>query len=647
MTLRSFASQGSGEAQPAPGLPGTVLLRATVLARVANAFARLSLVTALFAVPVFAESGAARDVALKRDERPASGKNESVKEIAWQGWREDVFKEAQKQKKLVILDLVAVWCHWCHVMEEQTYSRPEVRRLINEHFIALKVDQDSRPDLSNRYRNWGWPATIFFDSRGREIAKRAGFIEPEEMEELLARLIENPEPEIEKKKPVEYSDSAVLDAKLKEQLVENYYSSADEKIGGLTISKRFIDADTVEYALRRAFEGNKRDAAYAKVTLDSNKKLQDPAWGGIYQYSTHRGWDRPHFEKIVPTQTNSLRVYSFGAKVLKDASYIAEAKKIVGYLDTFLTSPEGAFYTSQDADLVKGEHSEEYFRLGDKQRRAKGVPAVDKHVYGRENGLLIQGLAALYGATGDSAILARAKKAADWIMTHRSRDDGGFNHDEKDVAGPYLADSLEMGRGLLALYEATGERALLARSEKAAKFIESRFVSTDGERPGFATTVFGETALEPAYLLSENIDAARYFNQLHHYTGNEEYKKSAERAMRYAATPAVVLSSVTEPGVLIASTELSRPPLHVTIVAPKGDSKGLALFQEALKYPELYKRTEWWDKTEGPMPNPDVQYPQLNKAAAFVCTNKRCSLPIFEAAEVPKMIEFLSKGQSA
>src|SRR5262245_49341147 len=96
--------------------------------------------------------------------------------IKWQAWSDQVFDRAKAENKIVVLDLEAVWCHWCHVMEEKTYSNPAVARLMDKEVIAVKVDQDSRPDLSNKYADYGWPATIIFNSDGTELAKRAGFI---------------------------------------------------------------------------------------------------------------------------------------------------------------------------------------------------------------------------------------------------------------------------------------------------------------------------------------------------------------------------------------------------------------------------------------------------------------------------------------
>src|SRR5476651_1742715 len=107
--------------------------------------------------------------------------NAAESKLSWEGWSPAAFARAKQEKKYVLLDLHAVWCHWCHVMDEKTYSDPKVIALIRSNYIAVGVDQDSRPDLANRYENYGWPATVIFSGDGGEIAKRRGFIPPVEM----------------------------------------------------------------------------------------------------------------------------------------------------------------------------------------------------------------------------------------------------------------------------------------------------------------------------------------------------------------------------------------------------------------------------------------------------------------------------------
>ncbi len=571
--------------------------------------------------------------------------------LPWLAWSDENFARAQKENKLLLLDLEAVWCHWCHVMEEKTYSDPVVNKLLSEKFILMKVDQDARPDLGNKYKDYGWPATIIFNAKGEELRKLAGFVPPEEMTSILKAVIADPTPkEVERAAEEVSLTEANLSDDVRTKLHEKQYSSFDAEKGGLRTSHRYIDTDSMEYALMRAGESSapnkQRDADMARKTLDANLALFDPAWGGVYQYSTHFDWQHPHFEKIIPTQATNLRSYALAYSLWKKDGDLKAAQDVVRFLENFLRGPEGAFYVSQDADLKKGEHSEEYFALDDAGRRALGIPAIDKNLYSRENGLVIHALTYFYAASGDEAVLQDARRAAEWILANRRRDDGGFNHGAKDNAGPYLGDSLYMGRALLGLYVVTGDRAWLAASEKAAAFIDRSFKDYDkkANRPGYFTTATTSVGVvKPDRRLDENIDFTRYANLLSHYTGNKTYRQMAEHSMKYIGAPAVALDALIESGVLLADRELSVAPLHITVVGYKDDAVAKSLFKAGLNQFSTYKRIEWWDKREGNMPNPDVEYPQLPKAAAFVCTNSRCSLPIFKPEGIAQMIANFAK----
>src|SRR5207248_8669706 len=131
------------------------------------------------------------------------------------------------------------------------------------------------------------------------------------------------------------------------------------------------------------------------------------------------------------------------------------AEAIRHYLVTFLRAPDGAFYTSQNADLVDGRHGGDYIALNDAQRRAKRIPRIDKHLYARENGWAIEALATLASCSGDARALDEARSAAEWIIANLHRSDGGFNHGiqpASNAGGPYLGDTLAMGRAFLSLY---------------------------------------------------------------------------------------------------------------------------------------------------------------------------------------------------
>jgi hypothetical protein len=547
--------------------------------------------------------------------------------IDWQPWSGKIFERAKAEHKLVLLDLGAGWCHWCHVMDEITYADPTVLELLRTRYLAVRVDQDARPDLAARYEDYGWPATIVFKWDGIELAKRRGYIPPKPMAGMLQAFIDDPTPgpSIEPESDITAAGAAALSEEQRAAMRKVFLQAYDVKRGGWGDVHKYLNWDALEFCLTEGAAGDAQFAHMARQTLTAGLKLVDPAWGGVYQYSTDGDWDHPHFEKIMPFQAENLRVFALAAKILHEPHWLEPEEKIRGFLKTFLTSPDGAFFTSQDADLVPGEHAGEYFSLDDAARRARGIPRIDTHIYARENGLAITGLVALHSASGDAPCLADARRAAVWVLAHRALPGGGFSHDAKDDSGPYLADTLAMARAFLALYTATAERTWLARAEDAAKFIDARF-----QAPlGFATASASAAGLKTKPQLDENIALARFANLLQQHTGKTEYRAMAEHAMRYLASPAVVKAQgYGTGGILLADRELRTEPAHVTIVGAKDDPDAKALFAATLRAAPDYARIEWLDPREGALPRNDVAYPQPPHAAAFLCANGACSVPI-------------------
>ncbi|HET8942487.1 MAG TPA: DUF255 domain-containing protein, partial [Rudaea sp.] len=570
----------------------------------------------------------------------ANGQNSSAVTTANMHWlHSDIstFDQARAEHRCVLLDLEAIWCHWCHVMDEETYANPDVRAEIAAHFIALRIDQDARPDLADRYRDHGWPATVVFAADGSEIVKRQGFIEPQPFLKLLQAIVADPSPETVAKVDTSASGPrpGSLDATTRAELIKRYHDTYDARLGGLDIAQKYLDRDSVEYAIDRALEGDNAEAAKARQTLDAAQALIDPVWGGVDQYSTYGDWKHPHYEKLATVQAQYLRIYALAYAAFGRKSDARVVRQIRQYLDTFLRSPQGAFYTSQDADLKPGQHATAYFTLNDARRRALGIPHVDKHIYALQNGQIIEALATWAELHGDSSALAEARQAALWITAHRALANGGFGHGENDTAGPYLGDTLAMGRAFLALYRATAQREWLARSSAAADFIEANFARKQGGYVGAKPT--GPITATPR--IEENISLARFTNLLAHYTGKATQRATSESAMRWLASPETALSEITDPGILLADDELHGEPLHLTVTGSMSDPVARQLFVAMQHLPQWYKRIDWWDKTQGPLPNPDVRYPSPKRAAAFVCTQSRCSLPMFTPEAITEFVK--------
>ncbi len=570
----------------------------------------------------------------------AAGRAFPAEAVAWQPWSDAAFAAARKEHKFVIMDLEAVWCHWCHVMDETTYRDPKVIALMGSRYVAVRVDQDSRPDLANRYEDYGWPATIVFAADGSEIVRRRGYLNPSEMASMLQAIIDDPSPgpSVTSLAANASGREAPAPDATTEVLRRRLLSGYDRTVGGWSVEHRFLDADNVEYCLRAASRGDAEADAIARDMLRLQGQLFDPAWGGVYQYSAAGDWVHPHFEKIMSVQADNLRAYSLAASLWPEWGYGVPARNVARFLRGFLRSPEGSFYTSQDADLVPGEHAADYFSLDDAGRRARGVPRVDRHRYSRENGWAISALCALAGATGDPSALPEAAKAADWVVAHRSLGGGGFRHDEVDAAGPFLGDTLSMGSAFLALHLSTGDTAWLSRAESAADFIAAHFGR--GGEPGFASSDTATASFpKPLPQFDESVALARFANLLGHASGRAADHAMAESSLRWALSPANVAhrGSYTG-GLLLAAEELRTDPLHVTVVGRKDDPVAQGMFAAAQRVPTSYRLLEWWDRREGGPPRGESIFPELKKPAAYLCANGACSSPIPDGAALSKRL---------
>lgn len=561
--------------------------------------------------------------------------------LQWFGWSNEMLAKAKSENRFILLDLEAVWCHWCHVMEETTYADPKVIGLLTSKYLPVRVDQDANPDLSARYGDWGWPATIIFAPDGTELVKRRGYIPPDNMLSLLQAVIDDPTPGPSARgdETITPATASALSNKAREGLNANFTAAYDQKYGGWGDFHKFIDADSMDLVLERAEQGDADARRMAETTLTSALALIDPVWGGIYQYSDAADWRSPHYEKIMWYQANGLRQYANAYALLKNEKYLSAAKGIYGYLTTKLKSPEGAFFATQDADVDVKLPGKEFYRMDDAARTKLGrEPRIDRNIYARENGWAISALAAYANATGDAAALTQAVQAADWIIANRRGSDGVFRHGDKDRGGPFLGDTIAMGNAAIDLYAATGKRKWLEIARATGEALAG-FRDADG---GFSASTIAEgtagVLAKPYRNLDEQVQTARVAIRLWRYLGDAKAMELADHAFKYLASDAIVESGRMAPGTLLVEGELTREPTHITVVGRKDDAEAISLHVAARLYPAMNKRIDWWDMREGPMSNPDISYPELDRAAAFACSNRLCSLPAFTANELNDVV---------
>jgi uncharacterized protein YyaL (SSP411 family) len=561
--------------------------------------------------------------------------------IAWHNtWNDALFAQAAKEHRFVLLDLHAVWCHWCHVMDETTYSNRLVSELIGAHYIAVSIDADSDPDLTSRYGNWGWPATVVLAPDGTEIVKRRGYLPPQQMASLLQAIIDDPSPgpSVENAPPLKISASTALNGALRSALLKSYDGSYDTRHGGWGREHKLIDADSLELAYLYADSNRASRKATAtrraRMTLDQNLLLIDPVWGGVYQYSDSRDWRTPHFEKLVSYQADDLRLYAEAYARWQDPRYLDAANALFSYIDEFLTAPQGGFYVSQDADLSREIPGRMFYAYDDAARRKAGMPKIDMHRYARETSWAIRALAKLYDVAGNNKALQSAESGARWVIANRALPHGGFRHDDKDRGGPFLDDNLGMTQAFLALYRSTGEREWLRFAVDTLNFIDSTLRHAElGYIAAPAPSRRGVFS-EPVRSADQNAALARAANMAYRYTGDARHREMALHGMKYAAAFAAANPEQLLPEILLADRELATAPIHIAIVGGKHDPDAQSLHTAALRYPADYLQIDWLDRSEGDLPNKEIQYPDLKRAAAFACADGACSMPVYSAEEV-------------
>lgn len=581
-----------------------------------------------------------------------------AKPIDWRTtWGDSAFTQAAREHKFVLLDLHAVWCHWCHVMDTTTYADPGVQAEIAKHYVAVSVDADSDPALTSRYGDWGWPATIVLAADGTEIVKRRGYIAPAQMLSLLNAIVADPSPgpSVGAAVKVANTNATSLTEKTRASLSQTVDALYDIDNAGWGTEHKYVDAAAIEWSLAEVDQGNQLAMTRVRRTLDANQNLIDPVWGGVFQYSDEVNWKSPHYEKLLSFQADDLRLYSDAYSRWHRKADLEAAQKIYSYLTKFLSAPDGGFYVSQDADVSTQLLGREYYAKDDAARRVAGMPKIDAHEYSRETGWAIRALSKYYDVTGDTAALERAERAAKWALSARQVAGGGFSHDggtgasgggtsntssaaSGDAAlttGPYLDDNLSLTQAFLSLYRSTGNREWLQAAVATIDFIDTKLRDS---RAGYIASPPVSNARgvfrEPIRDVAQNAALARAANMLHHYSAAERHLRIAQHAMKYLSAFAASAPDQFRPDILLADLELSVAPIHITIVGHKDDPRAGALHAAAVRYPTDYLQVDWWDRREGKLPDPSITYPELKQPAAFACTANACSTPVYEASVI-------------
>jgi hypothetical protein len=301
--------------------------------------------------------------------------------VRWHAWGEAAFARAQAEDKPILLDIGAVWCHWCHVMDRESYEDAEIAALINDLFVAVKVDRDERPDVDARYQaavsaisgQGGWPLTAFLTPDGRPyfggtyIPRDDRYGRPGMGRVLLAmsqvwreRRDEALETAGSVMAAIEHNESfsgrnGELSLALVDKIAASILAQFDPRNGGFGSQPKFPHPAALDLLLEVAINrGNERAREAFITTLEKMAQggVYDQLAGGFHRYSVDERWVVPHFEKMIYDNTELLRNYVHGYQSFVREDFLLIAKQIVAWIDAMMTDRErGGFYGSQDADV--------------------------------------------------------------------------------------------------------------------------------------------------------------------------------------------------------------------------------------------------------------------------------------------------------
>jgi uncharacterized protein YyaL (SSP411 family) len=308
--------------------------------------------------------------------------------VEWQEWGEAAFEKAKVEDKPILLDIGAVWCHWCHVMDRESYESAATAKIINDHFIAVKVDRDERPDVDTRYQaavsaisgQGGWPLTAFLTPEGKpyfggtyfppaDQHGRPGF---QRVLLTMAEAFQNRRDEVNESAgsvmaAIEHNESFMGRSgnpgpELVAKLVGSALKQFDSRSGGFGSQPKFPHSGAIDLLLdvaSRVSAGgmeNVSEAAKtaAMVTLQKMSRggIYDHLAGGFHRYSVDERWVVPHFEKMSYDNSELLKNYVHAFQTFVEPEAARVAREMIQWIDEWLSDRErGGFYASQDADF--------------------------------------------------------------------------------------------------------------------------------------------------------------------------------------------------------------------------------------------------------------------------------------------------------
>ena len=563
--------------------------------------------------------------------------------IHWLEWDENSFERAKRENKPVLLDISAVWCHWCHRLDQDTYSVPDIAAYIEANFIPIRVDTDKRPDINRRYNLGGWPTTAFLTPDGIPVSGGTYF-PPEQMRQLLRdvksswqKLQNQPRPEPSTE--TSSTHKGALSTTIVDEILGEVANNFDSIYGGFGSQPKFPQTEAQELALRKYhYTGNREILAITLVTLNNAGRsgTYDKEMGGFFRYSTTRDWSVPHFEKMCEDNAKWLQLYLHANQCTGDIFYSEIAKGIIEYVNTWLSDQkQGCFYGSQDAD-------EEYYKLSKAERMKEKAPYIDKHIYTNWNAMMISAYLDASFTLHDPNPREFALKSLDRLLLLNFKEKEGMYHfyDGQPKLQNQLIDQVQTADTLVHAYECTGERTFLNRAEELIEFTSKTL--RDPEHGGFFDTTPDTGApgflKSPVKALDENSTAARALTKLYHLSGNKAYRELAEEALKCFTETYLSFGFMAADYALAVDAFLYEPTI-IRIVGSKDKAETKGLLAEAARMYEPRKIIQLLD------PGTDAEeisrsgFTARESSTAYICVGTACTEPITEPKEIAPSVQ--------
>lgn len=559
--------------------------------------------------------------------------------VDWYPWSTEAFEKAKREDKLVFLSIGYSTCHWCQVMDRESFSDAEVAEAMNARFVSIKVDREERPDLDSVYLNVsrtltgeaGWPNNVILTPDGKPIL----VISYVPKERLLAIVTRVRAMWTDRRKELNASaemvvraldgppdrESPSLGPEILARGFEDLAGRFDVEHGGFLPAPKFPRSHQLMFLLRTwRRTGEPKALAMVEKTLDamSSGAIWDATGSGFHRYTTDAAWNEPHWEKMLYDQALLAIVHLEAYQATGRRVYAETARKTFEYVLRDLRSPAGTFFAAQDAD-------EEYYTAVDRTRRAR--PRREEKILTDWNGLMVAALAFGGAVLDDRGLTSAARRAADALL--KARGSGRLQHVEGQKA--FLDDYAMLGWGLLNLYEASFDLRYL----EAAIALEDESVRLFGDGNGrfFLTPSDGEKLLvrprEVADAAMPSGSSVQLMNlvRIARITGDA---RTDQRARQLAAASAgeVRLAPSESAYFLSGLGFLLGPSLEIVLSGRNPTALRRVVFRSFVPEKVVLSRPPGRAPAVTKIaPFTKSQVPIRGRTTAYVCTNHSCRLP--------------------